>query len=582
SASCLAARQLVQLLDAGCAALTLSLIPPGLDQVLVASVERSRNPELRLVIVLGVNADTLPGCAVPTALLSDHERIKLSHSGIELAPGTVSRQMAEHFLAYIALTRSHEYLLLTYAQSNAQNKALQPSPLIKKLQKIFANLKIERFGEPHTAEELTGNTHTVNLLARHLKNERLGFTMPVFWQEIYNWYAAQESWQPQLKRIEQGLSFRPYAGRLSVENQKSLYGKTIVSSVSRLEKFNACPFAYFAAYILKLGPRPQYEFTALERGEIFHRALAHLSSLLAHNKPGWRELTQQQAAEVVEQVLAELLPNLLSGIMQSTARYRYQASRLQDTLSATLMIIADHIKHGYFVPVAWELPFGNNSASALPPLTIELSLGRKLEITGQIDRVDIAKPANGAAYVRIVDYKSAKRTLTKSDIENGLALQLPVYLETVLAHPQYFHEADLQPAGLYYMAVRDDYTAVSMPPAGQENSASTMRLSGITIKDAHAVRLADPQINGHSKFIPAALSSKGFYASSPGISEEEFREMRLQLTDILCKTAENMAGGLATIEPRRYNGFDACAYCDYRTFCGIDGETMRSLSASIE
>ena len=572
--SLLEARQLWQLLDAGCASLTLSLIPPGLDQVLVASLERSRNPELRAALVLGLNADILPGRAAPSALLADHERAELARTGIELAPDTISRQMAEHYLAYIALTRSHEQLSLIYALNNMEGKALQPSPLIKSMQILFPALKIKRFTEPQTAEELTNGTDTLNALTRHLREERRGTPLPVFWREIQNWYSAQKRWHQKLLRITQGLYFAPYEGRLSEQTRTAMYGKTIKSSVSRLEKFNSCPFAYFAAYGLNLQPRTVYEITALERGDIYHKALAKLSSLLAKGKPSWQELEQTHAAQLVEQVLDELIPGILSNILHSTARYRYRASRLKDTLCATLMIVAEHIKQSHFVPVAWELPFGGNFVKALPPFIVELENGRKLEINGQIDRVDIAQ-TSGGAYVRIIDYKSSKQTLSLKDILNGLRLQLPVYLETVLTNQRFFQVDDLRPAGFYYMAVQDELAPMAMPPANKESSPVGLRLLGLTIKDMVAVRLADPQISGHSKLIPVALSANGFYANSPGLTTEEFQELRNQLTSILRQTAENMIQGLASVMPRRESNFDACTYCNYRIFCGIDGELVR-------
>jgi ATP-dependent helicase/nuclease subunit B len=37
--------------------LTVGVIPPALDQVLIGAIDRSRNPELKLAIVLGLNEE---------------------------------------------------------------------------------------------------------------------------------------------------------------------------------------------------------------------------------------------------------------------------------------------------------------------------------------------------------------------------------------------------------------------------------------------------------------------------------------------------------------------------------------------
>ncbi|MCL1905775.1 MAG: PD-(D/E)XK nuclease family protein [Clostridiales bacterium] len=569
------ARQLLPLLDAGCAALTLSLIPPGLDQVLVASLERSRNPELRAAIVLGANADVLPGHTVPPTLLTDNDREELVRAGIELAPNTQSRQMAEHYLAYIALTRSRNNLFIVYAQSGGDGESLQPSPLIKRLQRIFPALKTEHFGDPKDASELTGGKDTLSTLAQRLRAARQGKPLPALWRDVYNWYASEEGWQQELMRIAQGLDFMPYQGRLNGETCRALYGETIKSSVSRLEKFNACPFAYFASYGLNLKPRPVYEITALERGEMIHKALAESSRLLAQGGPSWEELDKKQAHILLTDVLAELFPGFLSGILDSSARYRYLAERLRDTLAYTLMLLAEQIRRGKFKPVAWEIAFGSKKTGALPPLTVDIGGGRRLEISGQIDRVDIAF-AYKAVYARVIDYKSGKKALYPEDILSGLSLQLPVYLESVLENQSFFKGGSLLPAGLYYMAVQDEISSGPMPPAGEEFSPAGLRFSGLTVKDATAVRLADPKIKGHSKLIPVALSASGFYARSPGLFAEEFRELRLRLKDILRETAQSMAGGLAAVAPRRGLSSDPCTYCDHSALCGFDGEIKRA------
>jgi ATP-dependent helicase/nuclease subunit B len=446
---------------------------------------------------------------------------------------------------------------------------------VKRLQRLFPALKVERFAEAQEASELTGGGDTLAALARRLRAARPGKPLPALWRDVYDWYGSQQGWQQELARITQGLSFVPHQERLLAETRQALYGEIIQSSVSRLEKFNACPFAYFAAYGLGLKPRSIYEITALEHGDIIHRALAELSRLLDKGGPSWQELDEIRAKELVTRVLAGVLPGFLSGIMGSTARYRYQATRLQDTLTATLMLMAEHVRRGGFKAVAWELSFGSREGDALPPLVLELQGGRKLEINGQIDRVDIGRSAE-AVYARVIDYKSGKQTLAADDIASGLRLQLAVYLETVLNNPGFFKARALAPAGLYYMTVRDELLSGPMPPAGEESSFAGLRLSGLTIKDATAVHLADPQIKGHSKLIPAALSANGFYANSPGLPAEEFRELRERLKDVLRETARNMAQGITSVDPRRSAKFDACAYCDYAAFCGFDGEIVRA------
>ncbi|MCX8108051.1 MAG: hypothetical protein N3G20_04535, partial [Verrucomicrobiae bacterium] len=53
-------RDWITILESGFENLTVGLIPPALDQVLVGAVDRSRNQDLALVVVLGMNASLFP------------------------------------------------------------------------------------------------------------------------------------------------------------------------------------------------------------------------------------------------------------------------------------------------------------------------------------------------------------------------------------------------------------------------------------------------------------------------------------------------------------------------------------------
>ena len=80
--------------------------------------------------------------------------------------------------------------------------------------------------------------------------------------------------------------------------------------------------------------------------------------------------------------------------------------------------------------------------SLLPVINeIALENGKRIEITGKIDRVDIAKTEDGN-YLRIIDYKSSARNVDLNEVYAGVSIQLLTYLDAIC------EEEDLMPAGI--------------------------------------------------------------------------------------------------------------------------------------
>ncbi|NLW17106.1 MAG: helicase-exonuclease AddAB subunit AddB, partial [Firmicutes bacterium] len=73
-----------RIVDSGLEAIELGLIPPELDQVIITSLGRSRNPEVKAALVLGVSEGVLPARTVEDGLLTEHERQQLASCNLEL------------------------------------------------------------------------------------------------------------------------------------------------------------------------------------------------------------------------------------------------------------------------------------------------------------------------------------------------------------------------------------------------------------------------------------------------------------------------------------------------------------------
>ena len=139
----LALRDWLPILEAGLANLTVGVIPPALDQVLIGAIDRARNPDLKLALVLGVNELVFPAAPAAPTILTDADRDEMSQHASAPGPDLRERLARERYLGYIACTRASEKLVVTFSRHDADGRTLNPSPFIAHLRRILPGLDIE-------------------------------------------------------------------------------------------------------------------------------------------------------------------------------------------------------------------------------------------------------------------------------------------------------------------------------------------------------------------------------------------------------------------------------------------------------
>ncbi len=137
-------RDWLQIIEAGLSGLSVGVIPPALDQVLVGSVDRSRNPDLKFALVLGVNEGVFPAPPRGLPLFSEAEVEALEAHGKPVSSGR--RQFGhERYLGYIALTRARQRVLVTWVAADAKGRALNPSRLVDDVKRACPEVPVETY-----------------------------------------------------------------------------------------------------------------------------------------------------------------------------------------------------------------------------------------------------------------------------------------------------------------------------------------------------------------------------------------------------------------------------------------------------
>ena len=185
-------KEYCELLDAGLNEVKIGVIPPGLDQVIVGDVERTRLKDIKALLVLGLNDTLLPGALLKKGILSERDREKFEAEKLSLTPGGREQAYIQKFYLYLNLTKPEEKLYLFYSKSGADGSALRPSYLIGEMMKLFPGISVTDETKKGTAEkELTPGMGIQELIQGiRMQDDRVGSA----WMELYSWYKRNPEW----------------------------------------------------------------------------------------------------------------------------------------------------------------------------------------------------------------------------------------------------------------------------------------------------------------------------------------------------------------------------------------------------
>ena len=566
----------LKLLQTGINEYEVGLIPPSLDQVLVGSMERVKSHEVAMVYILGVNDGVFPMTVDSEGILSDRDRLFLKNFGIEIAQDTKSRAREEQFLIYSTFTIPKKYLRISYPISNFEGKSLRPSIMISRLKKVFPKLKeesnvIKKYTQEEALDLISLPKPTFNELIYTVRNEVEGREAQEIWWEVYRWYLRQENWKLKSEITFEGLKYSNQVNTINPQKIKKLYGTPLQLSVSRLEKYAECPFAYYVQYGLKAKERKIYELTAPDLGSFMHGVLDGFSLKLEENHMNWRDIEEVWCENTVGEII-EVDVNKKNGyILASSPRYRYLVERLKRLLTKSVWTIAQHVKSGSFSPVGHEIEFGKSLE--FPPIIMELSSGEKISLTGRIDRVDEMVTVEGT-YLRIIDYKSGPKNFKLVDVYYGLQLQLLVYLDAILTNWKKYEDSENIPGAILYFKIDNPIISVSGETNEEEIQKEIMKklkMQGLLLKDARIIREMDKEMERYSLVIPAQINSDGSLGgNTSAATREQFQLLREYVRNTVVSLCEEMLEGNITIMPCKKKEYVACTFCDYSAICKFD------------
>lgn len=578
-----------KLLKTGIQTKEIGQIPQTQDKVTVGDVNRSKTHKVRAIFIIGVNDGVFPSVPSSEGFFNDKDRENLKEEGLELAKGTLEKMYEENFNIYKAFSTAEERLYISYPASDVDDKPLRKSTTISKLRRIFPklkentyiddslnkakeNLKLEKdnanVGEQHSlqdncineAPEAEMNIYTKEVtfseLLSHINN------MNGSWYEVYNWYKNNPKYSYRLEKALEGLEYTNLPEKINKHNVQKLYGDTLHTTVSRLEQYKSCEFSYYLKYGLKLSSKEKMDIKPVDTGSFMHDVV---DTFFKENE-NVKGISDEELKKILDKIVEDKLSMPRNYIFTATAKYRNLVTRLKKVIFYSMKYIVQSLKNSEFDVMQTELEFGNNT---YPPIEMTLDDGKRVSITGKIDRIDIAKAPNGK-YIRIIDYKSSTKDIELNKVIAGLQLQLLTYVDAIT------QKEKAEPAGALYFSLIEPKLASAKKEMSKEEIEQIIKknykMNGLVLADINVIKMMDKNLQtGKSDIIPVELNSSGEinYKNSKTVTKDEFENLQKYTIKLIKQISKEILDGNIDLKPyyALNNKKTPCSYCEYKSIC---------------
>lgn len=548
----------------------LGKIPATQDQVIVGDVNRSRSHKVRAVFIIGINDGEFPSIYKDEGFFNDKDREYLKAQGFDLANGSLENLYEENFNIYKAFTIAEEKLFLSYASSDNEGRTLRPSILITKLKKIYPNLKETSDIITQEKEIITTNNTFDNLIEK-LNAYQEGEEIEDIWFDVLKYYENNPLWKGRLQKSLEGIKYTNVPEKIKPEFIKKLYGETLHTTISRLERYRSCPFSFYLEYGLKLKEKKSLKLQPIDTGSFMHEVIDEFFEEVSTKKISIKDLDKAEIEKIVKQIIEEKLNLKANYIFKSIPKFMVLTDRLCRLVTLSIVYIVQGLQTTDFEVVGNEIEFKNGKE--YKPIEITTSDGRKVEITGKIDRIDLAKDETGK-YIRIIDYKSSAKDINLNEVLAGLQLQLITYLDAVC------EEKDVIPAGVLYFGLTEPKldkvkNAKNITDEEVEQKIREhFRMNGLVLAEMNVINMMDNNLKDGEKSttIPVKLKKDGSMdKTSKVVSRKEFEILQKYVKKTLGDISKEILDGNIDIKPyyNVKNKRKPCEYCAYGSICNF-------------
>lgn len=511
---------------------SLGMIPTTLDTLVVGDITRTRLGNIRALFIVGVNDGVIPKRVKRSQIINDREKERLAAFGIQMAPTERVNSYTEQFYLYQNMTKPKEQLHLSYVSMSAANETMRPSYILERIRRIFPDLKEQR--GLAMRERIVTKKSGVEVLVSGIRELLEGdHTHEKETLQLYKLYVKQGH-AAILEKLKAAMRYANLPEKLEKNVTDLIRLQDMAMSVSKLEQYAQCAYAFYLKYILGLQERKIHGIDNRNVGMILHGAMEQMFCFVRDTMENrWEDVTDEIRDAKTEAFVIENFDREYAGQDIDTGQYAVLRKSLVRIGKRTMKKLQS-MMDGVYKPKYFEYAFRK-----------KLKVGEEtMTLVGVVDRGDLhVDSENQTISLRVIDYKSGAHDFDIGDLYEGLELQLAIYTDVMkeLVDQDYNRNRTgdaryrIQTDSMFYYHMQDPYVQAETIETADEAREKQLGYKGLQREADEAF----DTVLDYAQYKAAALAT--------------------QIKD-----------GKIDKNPRRDGGETACDYCAYKDVCRFD------------
>lgn len=562
-------------------------IPSSADQVIIGSASMVRVGEPKCVLMLGMCEGIFPAPVSENGVLSFSEKNLISErsrANITFSSNLELASSDELMFVQRSVESAVEKIYIFCHTSSTDGRKTMPSLPFVRASKLFKN-NVKAF----------------------LGKDLLTFTPSLSSSIQYLDKISDNQLKSALKRcISEDKKFSKLVNKdrspisdvnctVSLKTAESIFPNELKLSQSKIDKFVKCNFSYYCSYVLGLREDKMSRLKSNDIGSFIHYILEKLLSELVGEDGVTTDITNEILSEMVSRVVEEYIAIISPKGTPRTARLSHLYNRLEKLSMLLAQNIIEEFRHSSFRPEFFELETNGEDGNPSPREFI-LNDKQKVIFSGKIDRVDLYRK-DSKVYIRVVDYKTGTKKFSLEDIEQGLNIQMLLYLFTLTknenaAFNEKIGSSDINSAGILYLSSSSASNAISISDFKKDEEVFSeaqkeIERSGLLLEDEEILLAMNDELSkdflaGITKKTKKKKKEKGKPEETEEVivgkalaSAELFKSLEKDIERVIKRIAEEMFSGSAKAVPLLYKKNDPCSYCTMKPICRRNDSAKR-------